>query len=199
VPKIASVPYAPGLSYDFYDDKLVIGSDEIAYSDIDGYGFLLTHRTQSVYFVPVANSTKFTILLDLGDKGIYKFGSNSAGVSAFRTDKQKTMDTVYSETVKCTDALIAPIVIEKMFNTLKEGGEVTVGRLTIRPNQLIKKTTFSTKELPLSKYSAYKFAQGRVNLYQNDKKGAFHSDLLSTINAPLLPTFLGYLLKMQSG
>lgn len=197
MPKIASVPYAPGLSYDFYDNKLVIGSDEIAYRDIEGYGFLLTHKKQSVNFIPIANSTRFTFLLDLGDDGIYKFGSNSSGISAFRTNKQRTMDTVYSETVKCMNALITPMVLEKMFNTLDEDGEVRVGKLIIRPDELVKKTTFSSKDLPLSKYSAYKFAQGKVNLYQKDKKVPFYSDFLSTINAPLLPDFLAHLLKMQ--
>ena len=85
-----------------------------------------------------------------------------------------------------------------MLNTLNEDGEVKVGKLIIRPDELVKKTTFSSKEIPLSKYSAYKFAQGRVNLYQKDKKVAFYSDMLSTINAPLLPTFLAHLLKMQT-
>ena len=137
----------------------------------------------------------FTILLDLGENGIYKFGDRSFGVSAFRTNKQRAIDQVYTDTIKCIDALLTPMILKKMFNTLKEDGEVAVGKLTIQPDALINVTSFRTKQLPLQSYTSYKFAQGKVHLYQKGKSLPFFSTYLSTINAPLLPTFLGYLIR----
>jgi len=193
--KIASVAISEDESYDFYNDRLVVGVDEIPYECIEGYGFLLTHRKQGVDFVPVANSTKFTILLDLGKDGVYKFGDQSFGVSAFRTSKQRAIDQIYTDTVKCIDTILTPMILKKMFNTLREEGEVAVGKLTIHPDKLINVTTFRTKRLPLSSYTSYKFAQGKVHLYESGRSLPFFSTYLSTINAPLLPAFLGYLLK----
>ena len=197
--KIASVNISENESYDFYDDKLVIGEDEIPYQYIEGYGFLLTHRKQGVDFVPVANSTSFTIFLDLGENGVYKFGDRSFGVSAFRTNKQRAIDQVYSDTVKCIDSILTPMVLKKMLTTLKEDGEVAVGKLTIQPDTLFNVTSFRTKQLPLQRYTSYKFAQGKVSLYESGKSLPFFSTYLSTINAPLLPAFLGYLLNINKG
>jgi len=195
--KIASVTISEDESYDFYNDKLVVGTDEIPYESIEGYGFLLTHRKHGVDFVPVINTTSFTILLDLGEDGIYRFGDHSFGVSAFRTNKQRTIDQIYADTVKCIDSILTPMILKKMFKVLREEGEVAVGKLTIQPDTLINVTMFRTKQLPLSRYTSYKFAQGKVHLYENGRSLPFFSTYLSTINAPLLPAFLGYLLKFS--
>ena len=171
--RVASIVVSEDESYDFYDNKLIVGEDEIPYEYIQGFGFLLTHRKQGVDFVPIANSTSFTILLDLGKNGIYKFGHRSLGVSAFRTNKQRSLDRVYSDTIKCIDELLSPLILKKMLNTLSENGEVSVGKLTIKPDYLFNVTSFRTKQIPLHKYTSYKFAQGKVRLYESGKSLPF--------------------------
>ncbi|MCX6727850.1 MAG: hypothetical protein NTX11_03505 [Candidatus Saccharibacteria bacterium] len=75
--KIATVPYAPGKSYDFYSDHCVINGEEIEYDQIEGYGYLLTHKSNSVYFIPVANSTSFSFDFDLGGNIFHSVGTRA--------------------------------------------------------------------------------------------------------------------------
>jgi len=187
--KLAEVPYDTGKSYDFYEDKLLVDYREISYGSIVGYGYLLTHKSNSVNFIPVSNSTTFTIYFDLGGEK-FQFGRYANGAMAFKTSKQKTVDLIFSEVYKCLEILIAPLVFEKCLNTLRGAGELKIGGLTISGTELSKKGLFGgVKTLPLSEYETTTIAQGAVKVYGRNKK-LFFSCPLSVINAPLTGAIL---------
>lgn len=186
--KLAVVPYDIDKSYDFYDDRLIVDGRTIEYDEIQGYGYLLTHKSNSVNLIPVSNSTTFTVYLDLGNE-IFQFGRYANGAMSFKTNKQKTIDLIFSEVYKCLEILIAPQVFSKCKDVLRSNGELKIGSLTITRHEIIKKSTFGTKSLPLSEYLQTTVGQGMVKVYgQNNKM--FFSCALSVINAPLIGPML---------
>lgn len=193
--KIATVPYAQGQAYDFYEKGCVIDGEKIRYDDIKGFGLLLTHKSNSVNLVPISNSTSFSVEFDLGDR-IFHFGRSSSNAMLFKSKKQKTIDLVYSEVVKCIEALIAPRVLEKCLHEFKTNGQLKIGDLTITTTKLIKKGMFGSKELPIEEYTDTRVNQGRVSVL-NKKGKAFYTVSLSGINAPLIQPIMDILLGIE--
>ena len=186
--KLAVVPYDVDKSYDFYDDRLIVDGRTIAYDEIQGYGYLLTHKSNSVNFIPISNSTNFTIYLDLGGE-TFQFGRYANSAMAIKTKKQKTIDLIFSEVYKCVEILIAPLVFAKCKEVLRNNGELKIGTFTITRHELIKKSLFGSKTLPLSEYGQTTVGQGMVKVFAKNNK-LFFSCALSVMNAPIIGPML---------
>jgi hypothetical protein len=193
--KLAAVPYAPGKSYDFYEDMCVINDEEISYNDIDGFGYLLTHRQNSIYFVPIANSTNFTFNIALGNRN-FNFGRSASGLMFFKGQNQKTVDLVFLEVYKCFFHFIAPLVFEKCIHQLRSKHSLKIGNLTISTTGLSKKGMFKEKSIRLSEYSHTTIAGGRIVIHTKDGK-QFYSTSLSVINAPLIGDIIDKMLGIE--
>jgi len=186
---LASVPYAVGKSYDFYDDRLEVEDSIMYYNDILGYAYLLTRVSNSVNFVPTHTTTKFTVYLDYGASKPFSFGRSSSAPLASKSSKQKTVELVYSEVVKLLGYFIAPLVYEKCIQVLNDDGYIMIGKLEISYDGLFKKTLMSKKSLPKDEYLGSDVLQGKVRVFSNDQK-VFYSCSLSEMNAPLISPIL---------
>lgn len=194
--RIATVPYAPGQAYDFYEDRLVVNGSEILFEDIDGYSYSLTHSSQSVYLVPVANSASFSINIDVGNKKPFSFGRRASAPMLFKTEKHRTVDIIFAEVVKCLDVLVAPFVLRKLGRELDETSAIHIGNLTISTDGLQTKGFRKVKRLPSGSIGSCKMAQGFVRV--SDKNGKqFFSCSMNVINAPLLPDILDALFGIK--
>lgn len=199
--KVASVPYAVGEAYDFYDDRLIIDGTEILYHEILGYGYLLTHKSTSINLIPAANSTSFNVTLVLNDGQKFKFGRHAGSVMYFKTEKQRTVDLIFSEVIKCIEVLVAPNVYEKLINYLaQDGASIQIGKLIITKQGLTYKRNWGKKYLYPDEYYGADITQGQVHVWGVDRrKGSkkFFSCTLSYINAPLLPYILNTLFGQE--
>lgn len=191
--KVAVVPYAPGKAYEFYDDRLIVENKVIHYSEIRGYSYILAHKKTSIDLIPAGNSTNFTVYFDIGQKKPFNFGRSASGLMYFKTDKQRTLDVIFSELVRCIEALIAPDVFRKLvIPVVTENKPLTIGKLTITKAGLTKKTTFGQKNIIASDIGWAGIQQGYA-IIKDGRNKAFFSCHLSTMNAPLIPDILNAL------
>lgn len=190
---IAEVPYADGKSYKFYEDRFVDDDLELLYTSIDGYAYLLTNQSQSINFIPLANSVSYVIRL-YADGVKHEFGKANSNVMLFKTNRQRTTKIIYEELVQCIEALIAPHVFRNALRRWLEDTYITIGGLTIDQEYLTCKKVFGTKSIPIEEYWHTEISQGQVNVYTTSKK-IFYSCQLDEYNAPLM----GPLLDMISG
>jgi hypothetical protein len=181
---LAQVPYAPEESFDFYDDRLVINQDTFLYGDIEGYGFLLTNKSQSINFVPISNSTSFELNI-FENKQKYTYSKNASNVMLFKNNKQLTVNLIYTELVKCIDAFIAPYVYQRVLKDYEESERIVIGGFTLDGDVMIKKGAFGgQKELNFGYYTGTKIVAGQVKICGPDNK-VFYQCSLSQYNAPL--------------
>jgi hypothetical protein len=184
---LAKVPYKNGGSFDFYDDYLAFDGNEIDYDIIEGYSYHLQNTSQSVYFIPVANYTKMSVSFWVGGNRVVHFNRSASAAMLIKGDRQKTVELVFSELVKCIEALVAPIVVPKWIDRIRRGESLQVGGITISEDSITKKTAFGQKEM--QEYGFYRIVQGSVYLYDPSGKIFTHA-ALSIINAPILPYLL---------
>ena len=181
---LAQVPFAPEESFDFYEDRLVVNQDEYLYENIEGYGFLLTNKSQSVNFIPIANSTVYE--LNIFEKGQrYTYSKNAGNAMLFKNNKQRTVAVIYVELVKCIDTFIAPHVYQKVIKDYEENEHIVIGGLTLDGDAIIKKGAFGRqKELSLGYYTGTRIEAGQVKICGPGNK-IFYQCALSQYNAPL--------------
>jgi len=195
--KVAIVPYAPGRAYEFYDDRVIIDDTIIHYSEIKGYSYLLSHKKTSIDFIPAGNSTSFTVYFDVGQKKPFHFGRSHSSVMYFKTDEQRTLDVIFTELVRCIEALIAPDVFKKLvLPIVAENMPLTIGSLTINQAGLTKKTTFGQKSIYASEIGWAGVHQGFA-IVKDSRNKNFFSCSLSTMNAPLIPDILNALYSAE--
>jgi len=191
--RVAAVPYAPGRAYEFYDDRVIIDDAIIYYSEIIGYSYHLTHKKTSVNLIPAANTTSFRVYFDIGERHPFNFGKSSSSVMYFKSDKQRTLDVIFTELVRCIEALIAPEVFKRLILPIvTENKALTIGKLTINQFGLSKKTNFGNKSLYASEIGSSSIRQGYAIVSDYQDKN-FYTCHLSTMNAPLLPDIINAL------
>lgn len=185
---LAQIPYGINKSYDFYSDRLISDDKEILYRDMAGYGYSLTNSSFSLNFLPIVNSTGYSFRI-YTDHNSFNFSKTGSNLMNFKNKKQKAMNIIFGEIVKCTDAILLPQILEGSLNNYRLGNPINLGTLTCVNGMLIKKTTFGQKELNLSDYGQTVLAAGRVKI-MNKRGEPFYICSLDEFNAPLIGNIL---------
>ncbi len=186
---LAVIPYSKNKTIDFYEDRFNFKNNEILYESVNGYSYSITHTTGSIYFIPLANSTRLNLSIDDGTKKLKTFSKEIASGFIYKGKGQLTVETIFSELVHCLNTFIAPIVYKKLVEEIVEYGSANIGNITIQKDSLSTKGLFKEKELSYADYGETIINQGVV--YVKSKNGkVFYSCALGVMNAPLLPVLI---------
>lgn len=191
---LATVPYAPGKSFDFYNDVVTFLKYEIAYDDIDGYSFGLLDKSYSVSYIPVGNSRSININFLVGRRAV-SFTKSASSPMLFKGDRHDTIQLIFSELVKCIETFVAPYVFEKLCLQLDEGASIKIGGLTLTNDSIIKKVPFGKKEM--EEYGYTSIEQGYVKIHYPNGE-VYDSISLSVMNAPMVPYILDKYFRDES-
>jgi len=185
---LASVPYAQGEAVEFYDDCVVFNSKQLKYKDITGYGYLLLNRSTSVLYIPIFNNRSIALSFSMGDDSKPTiFRREITNFLLMHSERQNELNLIFSELVKLTEAIIAPLVYKSLMRAIKTGETVNLAGLRIGKDSVSRSGLFRSKEMDQYGYTSIGYGQVVV---KDGAGNVFFSASLATINAPLVKPIL---------
>jgi hypothetical protein len=185
---LATVPYAQGRAVEFYDDCVVFNSKQLNYEDITGYGYLLLNQSTSVFYIPILNSRSIKLAFSTGDDSKPTFFQREiTNFLLLHSERQNELNLIFSELVKLTEVIIAPLVYENLIKAIRAGETVNIAGLHIGKDSVSRSGTFRSKEMEQYGYASVGY--GQVVVKDGEDK-VFFSASLASINAPLIKPIL---------
>lgn len=174
----------------FYSDRMVFNDETILYSDIESvstynsamrYNFIFENLTTYIYFK-----------LKDGRKLKWKNGGNSL----FGLGSVKSKWTYYVAAFTATMSTVVKAIATRYLATIKQGGTVKIGGVTVTPNDITGKHIMKTATVPFSEIQSANYGTNSVQIMTKSNKTAVNGTPTNVDNALclvyIINTLAGY-------